>query len=84
MLLYSFGVCAFILLFAQMILFVKLTEHRTDIRRGQSPGAGAFPIGLVNVLRPSNYTGKGRSLLRRLYWLQVAWAVTLIGLLTQL
>ena len=84
MLLYLLGVCAFILLFAQTIVFVQLTEHRTDIRRGQSPGAGASPIGLLNVMRPSNYSDKGRSLLRRLYWLQVAWAITLIGLLTQL
>ena len=84
MLLYLLGVCAFILLFAQAIVFVQLTEHRTDIRRGQSAGAGASPIGLLNVMRPSNYTDKGRSLLRRLYWLQVAWAITLIGLLTQI
>ena len=83
MLLVLFGVSTFVFAFAILAVFGQLAQFRTDIKRGESPGDGTSPFWQVNVMNTANYTQDGRRLLRRLRWLRLAFAVSLIGVLSQ-
>ena len=48
----------------QTILFSKLAEHRTDIGRGEHPGAGTSWSWQANVLLHAKYDQRGQRLKR--------------------
>jgi hypothetical protein len=60
-----------------LIGLVRLTAERIDIRSGASPFSGASRVWQLNVLRPSNYTPRGRKLL---IWFDLGQAALLIGI----
>jgi len=84
MLLALFGISSFVFAFALLVVLVRLQQYRTDIKPGQSFGDGSSPIWQLNVMNPGNYTEPGRRLLRYLYGLQLAFACSLLGLLSHL
>jgi hypothetical protein len=84
MLLALFGISSFLFAFALLVVLLRLPKYRTDINRGRPFGDGASPIWQLNVMNPDNYTEPGRHLLRYLFWLQIAFACSLLGLLSQL
>lgn len=64
----AIGVIYFVVVSAAMlVVFVRLAEERIDIPSDESPFSGGSVIWQFNVLKPSNYTEKGRRLLRWLY-----------------
>jgi hypothetical protein len=84
LLLTLFGISAFVLTFALLVVLVRLQRYRTDITGGQAFGDGASPIWQANVMSAANYTEPGRRLLRRCWWLLVAFACSLVGLFAHL
>jgi hypothetical protein len=47
-----------------LLLLTRLAEERVDVRPSEGPFAGKSRIWQVNVLTPTNYTARGRRLLR--------------------
>ena len=83
MLRYTLAALAFVLFFAGLVVGGELQQHRVDITTGQGAGEGASWFGNINMLRPANYTAKGRRLLCYLYALQIAWLALSASLLAQ-
>ena len=83
MLLFILILLVFILGIAQLIMIDALGKHRTDILPNQSPFDGSSRIWQRNVMRFSNYTPRGKQLLRWFLFLQFACGATIIGLLFQ-
>lgn len=62
--------------FISLILFVRISEHRTDITGKQTPFEGHHPDGWANVFRRANNSEAGQ----RLYpWFMASVVATQIG-----
>ena len=67
--------------FISVVLFLRISEYRTDITGKQLPYEGKRPYGYANVFRRANYSDAGQ----RLYpWFMASVAATHIGALIAL
>ena len=65
------------LVLVQTVLLSKLAEHRTDIGRGEHPGAGPSWSWQINVLLHAQYDAQGQRVKR---WVLAVTAVQLLVL----
>jgi preprotein translocase subunit SecG len=68
-------VAGFVSVMALLVVMVRATQHRIDIPPGAGFQSGKSKIWQVNVFTPSNYDAAGRTLVRWMWILQVAWIV---------
>jgi len=72
---------AVVLSIALVVLWVRLRQHRIDLKPGESAYAGASEIWQRNVYKAANYDNRGRELLPWLIAVQTAWTLISAGLL---
>jgi hypothetical protein len=62
--------------FISLVLFLRISEYRTDITRKQTPFEGKRSFGYANVFRRANYSDEGQ----RLYpWFMASVVATQVG-----
>ena len=62
--------------FISLVLFLRISEHRTDISAKQTPFEGRRPYGYANVFRRANYSDAGQ---RHYPWFMASVVAAQIG-----